>query len=549
MGTTQNEHTGANDLPTSTMLFKALTIGVLAAASQAARLPEVVWPSECGGLIAGDEHQEYHGWSVDNNADGSRVVIGAPYADPAGSSSGRVKVYECTGGAWVMMGSPIAGETSGDHFGKDVSISDDGTRISVSTSRANNYYGQVKVYEYKDGEWSMMGNEIQFHGQSSGFGETAQLSGDGNVVVVGLPYYTAVSYKTNIGAVAVYKWDAAASRWNQWGNTLYGQTSRAAEYFGKSVAISADGSRIAVGANGASPISGGGNSNGCITSFHMLNGGTAWVQYGQSVYGTNLFERLGTSVALDSTGENFITGGTKDSNSNDGIAKIYKLDGNTWVQRGNTISGWSGVQLGMHDVDISGDGSRIIFGYPQWNSAYGLAHVYERNPDSNTWQSINTGGFRGDAAGEQFGFALTISRDGFSVAVAGRGASGQTGEVTTNKDPAAPTPSPTAAPTAEPTAEPTSPGIAASQLSASHLADTWAVGQDGDTVYKCYSGMCYSNERSDRTVWKRLDGDFPVLQESVLITSDGEWQFTDEKARFKYGGGAHSWPWSCDCAE
>ena len=61
---------------------------------------------QLGADIDGTQLQEKSGWSVDLSADGTRVVVGAPYHDGAGSDEGNARVYEWDSGttAWVEVG-------------------------------------------------------------------------------------------------------------------------------------------------------------------------------------------------------------------------------------------------------------------------------------------------------------------------------------------------------------------------------------------------------------------------------------------------------------
>lgn len=73
--------------------------------------------------IDGDTVGDNSGWSV-NMADANSLVIGAPFNDDNGLSSGQVRVFIWNGTAWVQNGIGQAGEALGDRFGFSVSMPD-----------------------------------------------------------------------------------------------------------------------------------------------------------------------------------------------------------------------------------------------------------------------------------------------------------------------------------------------------------------------------------------------------------------------------------------
>ena len=54
------------------------------------------------------------------------------------------------------MGSDIDGEGSGDRFGGSVVLSSDGNRLAAGSVEG----GYVKIYEYSNGSWSQLTNNI-----------------------------------------------------------------------------------------------------------------------------------------------------------------------------------------------------------------------------------------------------------------------------------------------------------------------------------------------------------------------------------------------------
>ena len=63
------------------------------------------------------------------------IAIGGQYNDNNGLDSGHVKVFENIAGTWTQIGSTIEGENVGDEFGSSVSLSSDGSILSIGAMR------------------------------------------------------------------------------------------------------------------------------------------------------------------------------------------------------------------------------------------------------------------------------------------------------------------------------------------------------------------------------------------------------------------------------
>lgn len=77
------------------------------------------------------------------------VVIGSPNNDNGSIDVGVVKIYENISGTWTQVGETITGESAGDWSGYDVSMSSDGTIISIGAlfnAGSGENAGHVRVY-------------------------------------------------------------------------------------------------------------------------------------------------------------------------------------------------------------------------------------------------------------------------------------------------------------------------------------------------------------------------------------------------------------------
>ena len=93
-------------------------------------------------------------------------------------------------------------------------------------------------------QWTQLGQDIDGEAASDDSGYSVALSADGSVMAIGARSNS--DYSTFSGQVRLYGWDSVAGSWTQLLTDIDGKA--AYEYSGYSVAISADGSRVAIGA-------------------------------------------------------------------------------------------------------------------------------------------------------------------------------------------------------------------------------------------------------------------------------------------------------------
>jgi hypothetical protein len=150
-----------------------------------------------GGDIPGEFAGEQSGSSVSMSADGTRIVVGAPYTAGGGlTGRGMARVYQWNGSGWPKMsGGDIPGEVANEYSGQSVSMSADGTRIVVGA-----YYnaggglanrGMTRVYQWNGSGWpKMSGGDIPGEVDSEYSGRSVSMSADGTRIVVGAYYNT-----------------------------------------------------------------------------------------------------------------------------------------------------------------------------------------------------------------------------------------------------------------------------------------------------------------------------------------------------------------------
>jgi hypothetical protein len=313
---------------------------------------------------------------------------------------------------WQQSAPNFVGLAADESEGSALSFAANGNTFattSVNVGSTQNLQGRVRVFTKSGANWVQKGNSLTGAAAGDYFGRSVALDSTGNTIAIGAPYNTAgfgnFSYA---GQVRVFNWVSGA--WVQKGATLIADS--AGDNFGFSVSISYDGNTVAIG----SPFR---QDRGRVKVFRWVSG--AWVQLGNHVNGTNLFDLFGTTVSLDRTGTILAIGATGNDagGSEAGQVKIFELVDTTWIQRGSNINGsvsdYSGTSL-----NLSADGKRIAIGAPQdfMLGGFGGAKVYAWN--NTTWIQLGAS-LTSPNFFDFYGETVSLSGDGNKLAVGARG--------------------------------------------------------------------------------------------------------------------------------
>src|SRR5690554_3553692 len=191
----------------------------------------------------------------------------------------------------TQIGQKIEGDTGTDAFGRTVAISADGTTVAVGADHYNSYMGHVRVYENVSGTWTQIGNDIEGEATEDSNGYSIALSGNGDIIAIGAPFNDGGA--TDSGHVRVF--ENISGIWTQIGNAIEGEAQW--DRNGWSVALSADGTIVAMS---APRHSGNGPESGQVRVFENVQG--TWTQVGTPVVGLQPNHRFGTSIALSADG-------------------------------------------------------------------------------------------------------------------------------------------------------------------------------------------------------------------------------------------------------
>jgi hypothetical protein len=284
-------------------------------------------------LVASDaEATDFFGVSVAISRDGLTAVIGAsndgsvPVAQP-GPGSAYIFTRSATSTAWSQQAKLTASDAAlGDLLGRSVSISDDGNTVLIGADNEdtspNSNNGAAYVFTRSGTTWTQQAKLLASDpAGDDGFGNSVDISGDGNTAVVGAD---GEDTSPNSENGASYIFTRAGSTWTQQAKLLASDAA-SSDTFGGSVSISSDGNTVLIGANNKSTTPT--TSNGAAYVFTRL--GPTWTQQQKILASDNaLNDDFGYSVSLSADGSTGIISAifqNTSPNSDNGAAYIYAL--------------------------------------------------------------------------------------------------------------------------------------------------------------------------------------------------------------------------------
>ena len=394
-----------------------------------------------GSQISGESNNDRFGYAVSISSNGNRVAIGA-YVHA--SNRGHVRIYEYSGGTWNKIGIDLDGEGSGDEFGFSVSLSSNGKRVMAGGPLyESDDRGVVKVYEETGGTWNQVFSNI-VEGAGDKMGRVVSMSSDGNVIVAGSSLATSQDGKVVVYTCVVFENRLMNTTTNDQaltplsitipgigdtfqitkrGQNILGEA--AGDGFGRSVSISSDGTRMAIGAelntNNTNSYS------GHVRVFYDDDG--TWTQVGDDIDGEAAYDYSGRrgSVSISSDGTRLAIGayGNDGAANSAGHVRVYEDISGTWTQMGPDIDGEAAGDMSGQSVSISSDGTRVAIGapyndaepyagHPSGVSAAGHVRVYDWN--GSLWTQVGTD-IDGVAADDRTGSSVSLSSDGTRMAI------------------------------------------------------------------------------------------------------------------------------------
>lgn len=326
---------------------------------------------QVGQNINGKSGDEHFGWSVSLSREGDIMAAGGPYGNGTFDRSGIVHIYRYNNqkGDWYPLGDDIQGESTGDTFGRSVSLSDDGLSVAIG-ARSSKY---AKIFTFSEegtnngeGVWVQKGQTLR---SSAHFGGSLSLSGDASIVIIGA-YYEAKVYQFSTDS-------------NQW--TLFGTFQRITYIAEESVTISSDGSTIAVRGVFA------GETSDLIRVYRLSQ--NAWAQIGNSIASYSSTVKLSEDGNILAVGEPYNSYIAERS----GRAQVFRFKDDNWEQIGDYMySGKSGSDAYWTyyggTIAVTRDGQVVAAGAAPSDNYAGLASIFEfsckTNPDDGSKPSL-----------------------------------------------------------------------------------------------------------------------------------------------------------------
>lgn len=249
--------------------------------------------------------------TISLNGDGTMISIGSKYHD---SNKGTVRIYSnrkyLFSGELTVSG---GGDFTGDLTVNGNNITNGNSTINGNIDFTGNLLKNGEIYKETNlvnsftNNWSQLGTNLDGGQLFDLAGRSIAISSDGNIVVVGAENHSNGN-QTFEGTARVYKWDG--STWNMLGNEGYFD-GLPGDKAGTSVAISSNGTIVAVGSSNYSKVtsSDGSKSNEGNVQVYKWNG-TAWNRLAAKISGTIIDNELygesgdlaGSSVSLSSDG-------------------------------------------------------------------------------------------------------------------------------------------------------------------------------------------------------------------------------------------------------
>jgi len=327
-----------------------------------------------GSDLLGEAEIDRFGWSVALSGSGGTVVCGAPLHDT--DDSGHVKVFKWdeTLSDYVVWGSLHEGPSYEDaQWGWDVDVSDDGLTVAssaVGSMTDSKTFATVWRWNFTIEDWSPMGLNIEDDQVGAYFGNSIALSSEGTTLAIGSLGANSTSGEANVGETRVLKWDGF-SEWVQVGSRIYGEA--AGDESGWSIDLSADGKTLAISAIENHGLNG--VASGHVRVYWWDDIISDWAQMGPDIDGKEESDRFGQAVSFTDDGRTIAITSTlnKDNGVKAGHCKVFKWSDSSqdWIQVGQDIQGEADDRIKA--VDISSDGTTLIVG--SWGASVQTGHV------------------------------------------------------------------------------------------------------------------------------------------------------------------------------
>ena len=407
----------------------------------------------------------------------SAVVLGAVMSAQSQSRAGSPGQLRQV--AYLKASNPVedahfgCGGTLTGHAGNASAVSADGSTLAIGAPHENSgakgingnqndhsVYSAGAVYVF-----TRKGNAIEQQayikaaspGETANFGSSVALSRDGNTLAVAAYYESSASKGINGNqddrsipeAGAVYIFVRNGTTWSQQayikasntGNAAVGDAYAEGDQFGYSIALSADGNTLAVGAIGEDSNATGVNGNQDDNSANQAGAAYVFTRTGstwsQQAYIKSTMTRanvlFGYSIGISGNGDTLAVG-EYDADRGKGALYVLMRSGGTWTHQARIQAENGEVQDSLgYSLALSEDGNTLASGAAdedclkpginppgcehdqETNTSAGAAYVFVRTGTTWTQQVFLKASNPGKE--DWFGVRIAISGDGNTVAV------------------------------------------------------------------------------------------------------------------------------------
>ncbi|MBC8099832.1 MAG: FG-GAP repeat protein, partial [Armatimonadetes bacterium] len=214
-------------------------------------------------------------------------------------------IFRRSGSNWTEQAKLTATNgANGDYFGVSVAMSADGGTALIGAMGDNENQGGAYIFALNNGSWTQQAKLKAADGiVYDEFGAAVALSADASIALVGATGHVGVSDTSGMA----YLYTRSGTSWTQQ-QKLTAHDGMKYDFFGESVALSADGRTVLVGANGDMIL-----ANANQGSAHIfIRSGATWIFYAKLTAddGTE-YGNFGAGVALSGAGSSALIGSSQ----------------------------------------------------------------------------------------------------------------------------------------------------------------------------------------------------------------------------------------------
>jgi hypothetical protein len=288
-------------------------------------------------------------------------------------------------------------------------------RAQTRTLQDTSFAAELDIF--RCGDWKEVGDPIFGVSDYEYSGSSLATSADGRIVAVGAPNGSSGG-DVQKGTVRIFRFGQNQNKWREMGADINGVNS--GDMFGSSMSMSADGKIIAISSIGHDNAL---QDVGRVKVFRYVWSTDTWEKYGKVILGRNEMDRLGCDVSLSRDGITLaVTSSVLNSKTTTTVYRYNEIS-DSWKTVGaefiDEVTGF--VNEGVY-VSLSSDGKVLAISNPRSNangSVYGQVRVYILSPDSSSWIQLGNTiyGYQTD----HFGASIDLSADGFTIAIGADG--------------------------------------------------------------------------------------------------------------------------------